>query len=590
MFVLIFLLSISVPSLSASFYYKKDNNTIFQIISFNDDITENVHILYHDNDNQNGIILGGINKFINITLNTNYHKQNNNNNNNRSSGGGSNNNNNSKLINVEINYPFNNISFLNNNTLYTRYNSKCRLFKLNSCPFENYIRVLLYDYRKSLHFVCSTRIYGSVCFYYNKTSNLISNIINDENSQILAPPTFDDYVYIQSSQNEIMYFATTDKLLQNGMIISFTLLPRLKYEKQIKLECVDPKFIYAFEKNDCIYFIYNCFQYEHYYMMFYFKGKIISICNQPTTTTANNNGNNISNIRELKCNYKIHHTKFSKYFQLHYFPIITAVKYLRDKHLLFVAFVDYDNSNTNNDLPITSVLCKFDVHDIDDDDDNNNESNGIILLTIPNSKITSITKTNEYLYLATNITTHNPYNTQSKKLKFYTRIIRYRQFSSTNNNCVKIEKNNSSSVYLPFIIQDMNIMTTSIYLDNSKQEKQVINLLFVKQDNRLIFFNVSTVFEKKYINKKNNSCSRILNISTTTNIPTTTLDISTTTNNPITSITNSITTTTTTTTTTTITNTNYYYIITPNMVTFNSSKCSGFNFFCKIFLILLLLL
>ena len=403
------LVSAIILLLLPSFSVHHDDNFLYSL-TFNNSQSENIHFLNNNKRNTDNILIGGENKFTIISLNENDNS-----------------------LENRIYYLF---------SEYNLENSKCyNLYSKSSCSL-NYVRVVLYDTTQKLYVVCSSKKYGSLCFKYNATSNLILEVMD---GKLLCPynPTTTNYASVQHEGQT--YFATPDisGTTNYGKIVSY---PN-KYVTKERVLGIDPQFIYTFSKEKQIFFLYNRLYITYEKNTYKYVGQLLSVEHDLS----------IHNDQTLTCNLKTYHNLYSKYSNIHHFSIIACAEYSYKNEFLYVGFLD----NANDLLPSSSALCIF---NISNNNDNNNNSIGQLLLYMTNVKIISIIELNNYIFLA------------SRDDKNNTILFKY-EIIKGKNETISLEKR--QQVYLPYPVDTMNIIKNN----NSKY------LLFFKRNNTLLFFN-----------------------------------------------------------------------------------------------------
>ena len=190
-----------------SYYVFSFQINIKKVLSFSNN-KEIISILnYKSLSNEKYIILGGLDKFINITLEN-------------------------EDFNIKIYYPFKNIFIDSKKELCLKIYKNC----------NNYIRVVIPI--KDYYIICSTRGYNPICFNYNSTD---LNIIDGKGKSPIDP--YDNsYIYLKLNNTENIFFATSSA----KAIITYN-----NFKTTYNAFKINPKFIYAFEYKNKIYFLLN---------------------------------------------------------------------------------------------------------------------------------------------------------------------------------------------------------------------------------------------------------------------------------------------------------------------------------------------
>ena len=307
------------------------------------------------------IIIGGLDKFINISIKDNG---------------------NLDINEYKINYNKSKIDCL---ILYT------------NCNY--YIRIVIRNDNKPNHyFICMSNRFKSKCFDYDIIENQI--IGNQTYISDLCPqdPYNEDYIYLYSKQYQIVYSffqSLSYRFIYNSYTNNISLITKEKlFEK-------DTIFLYSFELTNYSYFLYNEMKYIYNY--FTYTGNIVYVNNNETN---NNKSGNIFNTNLLNCSMKYFHEKYNKLYEIQNFPILTSALYMHSRKILYVTFIE-----SYYKISSSSAICifHFDKHD-------KINPNGEIVLIKSNSKIISIVEINDFIYILYNKNIVEQYKIDNNKL------------------------------------------------------------------------------------------------------------------------------------------------------------------------------
>ena len=305
----------------------------------------NYHSLFRDHPSS--VVLGGLNKYFNITFND------------------------KDKYNIQSH-----ILIKNNETLST-YREECLYIYRSSEDCDYYVKVLKQLRYKT--FICISNRHTTNCFYRYNNNTKITDIISINRSL----HNIDNIIFTYSKGYKCLFISMNTPFILNIFHLG-------KYDIKYKqiANTVGENFIYSFIRNQKIFFLINQIEYVH--GQFSHVGKILQI----------SPGDNkfIGNQNILNCSFKVSHETYNNLHSEIKFPKILSSIYFHDYSVVFVTFIDrYSSYYEKYELSTNIAVCMFKM-----DEENNVKPEGKFLFNIPNSNTISMEILHNYLYILRN--------------------------------------------------------------------------------------------------------------------------------------------------------------------------------------------
>ena len=355
-----------------------NNNNVIGYMKYNDEYHEVLDILNNNNiilnneeKSTNTLLIGGLGKYINITLQDKF-----------------------RII-QKIHYLWGKaeelLSFEPKIYQYQKTNKTvnqyCYLRGFNEDFCKNYIRVIIpFKNESNMFFICGTNFYRPLCLKYNQIDRFIYN--NSIHSGMgLCPFNPNDMYYLfVSVDNNNIFFSGKSNIAKNFISSIFK-----NTKEYTDFNNLDYEFIYSFKLFDMLYFFVNERVTNYYDNTYQIFGRLVNI-SVKTEISKNFKHDFARKYSKIDIFCKYLGDKYINKYKIYSFRNITAVKHFKENSIFYIAFSD-DNIYTN----VSSVLCEFSYYH-----DNNNNiilNNGKLLMLAPYSHIIGIERISNYLIL-----------------------------------------------------------------------------------------------------------------------------------------------------------------------------------------------
>lgn len=384
--------------------YSTNTFDLLRELSLNHNENENIKIL-SNKFVQSHIIIGGLNNFVNISLDNKYDINNNNNLQ-------------IKTYRLEI---FNTFDEKFKNCITNKFNNF-------------YVRVVLSLPKDNKYLVCSTNNICQKCWIYNSEYTNNENII-DGKGLCSGNPADVNFLQLYIDSTKEGFFAINDNY--KGYIATINSNLSRDVINKNDIFHINPQFInYAYRRKETlISFLVNEYikKNENNYNNIYWSTSIVSYDIQ--------NHNLVKN--RIKCVLKNYNKEMTSFFSINEnFNKATSVKYFEARDILYVVFIDNYDEYDNN-LVSSSILCSFSLK---------MPTYGEVLLIKPSQKLISLDGVESYLFLAfengviERYKIHNNNNSLQKELifKFQNDIYDIRLLNNGNESLLCIFSYNNT--------------------------------------------------------------------------------------------------------------------------------------------------